>query len=69
MGYCNPEIYSKGAAELTVFERGVFMRKTKIICTMGPAIDHDDLLRDMLQAGMLSCGVRAGGVLAYGVLS
>lgn len=28
------------------------MRKTKIICTMGPAIDHDDLLRDMLQAGM-----------------
>lgn len=28
------------------------MRKTKIICTMGPALDQDDLLREMLINGM-----------------
>ncbi|NCC49443.1 MAG: hypothetical protein EOM13_10380, partial [Clostridia bacterium] len=28
------------------------MRKTKIICTMGPALDQDDLLKSMLTNGM-----------------
>lgn len=28
------------------------MRKTKIVCTMGPAIDHDDTLRSLMEAGM-----------------
>ena len=28
------------------------MRKTKIVCTMGPATDNDDILRDMMLSGM-----------------
>ncbi|MUT68648.1 pyruvate kinase [Paenibacillus sp. NEAU-GSW1] len=28
------------------------MRKTKIVCTMGPACDTTDVLKDMIQAGM-----------------
>ena len=28
------------------------MRKTKIICTMGPAVDSDDKLRELMDAGM-----------------
>ena len=28
------------------------MRKTKIICTMGPATDNDDVLRKLILAGM-----------------
>lgn len=28
------------------------MRRTKIICTMGPATDNDDVLRDLMLAGM-----------------
>lgn len=28
------------------------MRKTKIICTMGPAVDHDDVLRQLIEKGM-----------------
>ena len=28
------------------------MRKTKIVCTLGPATDREDVLRDMLLAGM-----------------
>ena len=28
------------------------MRKTKIVCTMGPATDNDDVLRDMMLSGM-----------------
>ena len=28
------------------------MRKTKIICTLGPATDHGDTLREMALAGM-----------------
>lgn len=28
------------------------MRKTKIICTLGPACDHDEVLKDMMRAGM-----------------
>lgn len=28
------------------------MRKTKIICTLGPAVDSDDMIRQLLEAGM-----------------
>ena len=28
------------------------MRKTKIVCTLGPATDRDGILREMLLAGM-----------------
>ena len=28
------------------------MRKTKIVCTIGPATDNDDVLREMMRAGM-----------------
>ncbi len=28
------------------------MRKTKIVCTLGPATDHDGVLREMIDAGM-----------------
>ena len=28
------------------------MRKTKIVCTLGPATDREGVLRQMLQAGM-----------------
>ncbi len=28
------------------------MRKTKIVCTLGPATDREGVLRDMLLAGM-----------------
>ena len=28
------------------------MRKTKIICTIGPACENDDTLREMCHAGM-----------------
>lgn len=28
------------------------MRKTKIVCTLGPAVDSEEMLRSMLQAGM-----------------
>ena len=28
------------------------MRKTKIVCTLGPATDKEGVLRQMLQAGM-----------------
>ncbi len=31
---------------------GMTMRKTKIICTMGPALDQDDVLRSLLEQGM-----------------
>ena len=30
----------------------IIMRKTKIVCTIGPATDNDDVLRQMMQAGM-----------------
>ena len=36
----------------TVAERMKGMRKTKIICTIGPASDEDRILRDMCHAGM-----------------
>ena len=28
------------------------MRKTKIICTLGPAVDSEDMLRKLMQKGM-----------------
>ena len=28
------------------------MRKTKIICTLGPSTDREDILRDMILSGM-----------------
>ena len=28
------------------------MRKTKVICTIGPASDNEDILRQMMKAGM-----------------
>ena len=28
------------------------MRKTKIVCTLGPATDREGVLRQMLEAGM-----------------
>ena len=28
------------------------MRKTKIVCTLGPATDNEDVLRQMMLAGM-----------------
>ena len=28
------------------------MRKTKIVCTLGPATDSDGVLREMLESGM-----------------
>lgn len=28
------------------------MRRTKIVCTMGPATDDDNVLRDLMLAGM-----------------
>lgn len=31
---------------------GATMQKTKMICTMGPACDSVDILRDMIQEGM-----------------
>ena len=27
-------------------------KRTKIVCTMGPACDSDDILREMMKAGM-----------------
>ena len=31
------------------------MRKTKIICTMGPAVDDENILRNMIENGMNCC--------------
>ena len=33
-------------------ERRNYMRKTKIVCTLGPATDKEGVLREMLLAGM-----------------
>ena len=33
-------------------ERWKYMRKTKIVCTLGPATDKEGVLREMLLAGM-----------------
>ena len=33
-------------------ERWNYMRKTKIVCTLGPATDKEGVLREMLLAGM-----------------
>ena len=34
------------------FERLKFMRKTKIICTLGPAVDDERILRNIIEEGM-----------------
>ena len=31
------------------------MRKTKIICTLGPSTDDDDILRQLMIEGMNEC--------------
>ena len=28
------------------------MRKTKIICTLGPAVDNEDMIRSLIRTGM-----------------
>ena len=28
------------------------MRKTKIICTLGPAVDSEDMIRTLIRSGM-----------------
>ena len=28
------------------------MRKTKIICTLGPAVDNDDMIKELISSGM-----------------
>ena len=33
-------------------KRGIFMRKTKIICTIGPASTNEETLAKMFEAGM-----------------
>lgn len=33
-------------------ERLIFMRKTKIVCTIGPATDNDEVMRKIMLAGM-----------------
>lgn len=36
-------------------EEGIAMfdnKRTKIVCTMGPSTEDDEVLRDMLRAGM-----------------
>ena len=38
--------------QIIVLERMTIMRKTKIICTIGPASDEDTVLREMCHAGM-----------------
>ncbi|WP_288716370.1 pyruvate kinase, partial [uncultured Treponema sp.] len=30
----------------------MFTRKTKIVCSIGPACDNDDTIRSMIRAGM-----------------
>ena len=37
---------------ITLQEGGTDMRKTKIVCTLGPATDREGVLREMLLAGM-----------------
>ena len=30
----------------------IFMKKTKIVCTLGPATDDDNVLRELIKSGM-----------------
>ena len=46
-GTCTPIIEEK---KETV--RGIFMRKTKIICTLGPSTDKEGVLRELVASGM-----------------
>ena len=45
-GTCAPIIEEKETV------RGIFMRKTKIICTLGPSTDKDGVLRELVANGM-----------------
>ena len=42
------------------------MRKTKIVCTLGPATDSEDTLRRMVEAGMRLLGLRDPKILVTG---
>ena len=33
-------------------EERIFMKKTKIVCTLGPATDDDNVLRELIKSGM-----------------
>ena len=33
-------------------EERIFMKKTKIVCTLGPATDNDNVLRELIKSGM-----------------
>jgi len=33
----------------------MIFRKTKIICTLGPAVDSDDIVRSLMLSGMNVC--------------
>lgn len=43
---------SIAASPAILFERIVTMRKTKIVCTIGPACENEETLSQMLEAGM-----------------
>ena len=30
----------------------MYLRKTKVICTLGPAVDNDEMLRSLIRSGM-----------------
>ena len=53
--------YNKGKATNYMKGNGE-MRKTKIVCTLGPATDNEDVLRQLMQEGMdgASCNVSHG---------
>lgn len=33
-------------------ETAMYLRKTKVICTLGPAVDNDEMLRSLIRSGM-----------------
>ena len=37
------------------YSGGFVMRKTKVICTIGPACDNEETLTKMCQKGMYAC--------------
>lgn len=40
------------APYIHILERGYFMRKTKIICTLGPSTDDENVVRQLMLSGM-----------------